>query len=145
MKVCGVDLKGNEAIICLLSFDKGLFSLPDCRARRLTLEDIDSRQALKDFQFAFAKLLEDYKVDKVIIRERHKKGKFAGGAISFKLEAAIELIGSDTIEVELITPSKTKEIISEHPLPVKFLDTGLKAFQEFAFLTAYVALAPNKT
>ena len=37
MKVCGVDLKGNEAIVSLVSLADGLFHLPDCRTRRLTL------------------------------------------------------------------------------------------------------------
>lgn len=135
MKVCGVELKSNDAIICLLSMKDEIFDIPDCRVRKLTLEKITSREHLKDFQFAFAKLMKDYKIDKVVIRERHMKGKFAGGAVGFKLEAAIQLI--DDLEVEIVTPVEIKAYIKKNPLPISFNDTGLKVFQEAAFATAY--------
>ena len=124
MKVCGIDLKGNEAIISLVSLADGLFHLPDCRTRRLTLADT-SAKGLKSFQSTFAKLVEDYKIDAVIIRQRQSKGKFAGSAIGFKLEAAIELI--DGLEVIVFSP-----------------ETGLKQFQETAFTTAYAWLMKNE-
>ena len=139
MKVCGVELVGSEAIVCLLSLSKGLFDLPDCRVRRLPIKDALSQQGLKDFQFAFAKLMEDYKVERVVIRERPAKGKFAGSAVSFKLEAALQLISN--LEVEVMSPSAIKASIAHTPLPVRFSDTGLKPFQETAFLTAYANLA----
>ena len=76
------------------------------------------------------------KTDKVFIKERMTKGKFAGGAVSFKLEAAIQLI--DHLDVGLLTPAKIKAALSEHPIPVLFSETGLKVFQEAAFTVAYV-------
>ncbi|KZZ54996.1 DUF3010 family protein, partial [Oleiphilus sp. HI0123] len=103
MKVCGVELKGSDAIICLLSMDDEIFDIPDCRVRKVTLEKSHS---LKYFQATFAKLMTDYQIDTVIIRERPTKGKFAGGAIGFKMEAAIELI--DGVDVRLITPVDIK-------------------------------------
>lgn len=138
MKVCGVEIKHNEAIVCLLEQKDGLFHLPDCRARRLTLTSIDSRQALVAFQASFAKLMEDYGIPKVAIRERQKIGKFAGTSLSFKLEAAIELISS--IKVEILSPGVIKEQLSREPLPVRFEETELKPFQEPAFITAYASL-----
>ena len=56
---------------------------------------------LRQFQFEFAKLMSDYSVDKVVIRERMPKGKFAGGAISFKLESAIQLIAGQPSEISV--------------------------------------------
>lgn len=138
MKVCGVEVKNNEAIVCLLEQKSGLFHLPDCRARRLTVASVDSREALLGFQASFAKLMEDYGVEKVAIRERQKSGKFAGSALSFKLEAAIQLIAG--LEVETLTPGAIKEQLSHQPLPVRFEDTELKPFQEHAFITAYASL-----
>ncbi|MFT7559703.1 MAG: hypothetical protein ACI93R_001616 [Flavobacteriales bacterium] len=137
MRVLGVELKANEAFVCLLSSSGGLFDLPDCRLRRLAIQDPDSSQGVKDFQFAIAKLVEDYNIDKIVIRERMKRGKFAGGAVGFKLEAAIQLI--DSVEVELLSPSAIKASTKEKPVPIYFADTGLKPFQEVAFTTAYVA------
>ena len=80
MRTCGVDIKGSEAIISLMSFQNGLFDLPDCRQIRFVYKDAEGTQGMRDFQFAFAKLLEDYKVSKVVIRQRMQKGKFAGSA-----------------------------------------------------------------
>lgn len=138
MRVCGIEIKGKEAVICLLTSNKGLYDIPDCRVRSLVLKDPDTSEGVKDFQFAVAKLAEDYKIEKIVIRERQKKGKFAGGADGFKMEAAIQLI--DGVDVALMSPTRSKELLKEKPLPVRFADTELKAFQETAFITAYVAL-----
>ncbi|KZY33203.1 hypothetical protein A3752_12585 [Oleiphilus sp. HI0081] len=135
MKVCGVELKGSDAIICLLSMDDEIFDIPDCRVRKVTLEKSHS---LKYFQATFAKLMTDYQIDTVIIRERPTKGKFAGGAIGFKMEAAIELI--DGVDVRLITPVDIKAAVKKNPIPVPFEETGLKVMQEAAFTTAYAYL-----
>jgi len=139
MKVCGVELKGNDAVITLLNLEFGLFDLPDCRVRKLSIADADSGEQLREFQFTFSKLMQDYKVDKVVIRKRAHKGKFAGGAVGFKLEALIQLI--DGLDVELISPTEVKEQLKHTPLPVNFKDTGLKQFQENAFTSGYAYLA----
>lgn len=140
MKVCGVDIKSNEATVCLLSLVDGLFHVPDCRTRRLTLAD-SSAKGLKSFQSTFAKLVADYKIDAVIIRQRQSKGKFAGSAIGFKLEAAIELI--EDLNVIVFSPTDIKESLRRNPIAVPFSDTGLKQFQETAFTTAYAWLMKN--
>lgn len=132
MNVCGVELKGSDAVISLLSMEDEIFDIPDCRVRKISL---DKNSSLKYFQTTFAKLMADYQVKKVIIRERPTKGKFAGGAVGFKLEAAIELI--EGLRVELMAPTDIKAYIKKNPLPIAFDETGLKAFQEGAFTTAY--------
>lgn len=139
MRVCGVELKNNEAIICLLAKSDGLFDIPDCRVKRITLQKVNSRERLLDFQKTFAKLMQDYTIDTIIIRERPLKGKFAGAAIGFKLEATIELIKE--LNVTLMPATEIKETLKNNPVPISFSDTGLKAFQEAAFLTAYTFFA----
>ena len=137
MRICGVELSGSDAVICLLHLDQGQFDMPDCRVRKLTLKKEHTREDLQQFQFAFTKLMGDYSVNKVAIRERMTKGKFAGGAISFKLEAAIQLIAD--IDVAVLSPTQIKSALSEKPIPIPFSDTGLKVFQEAAFKVAYAA------
>ena len=137
MKACGIEIKSNEAILCLLTLTDGVFHLPDCRTRRLTLADT-SAKGLKNFQNTFAKLVEDYKIEAVIIRQRQSKGKFAGSAIGFKLEAAIELIND--LDVTIYSPTDIKESLRKNPIAVPFSETGLKQFQEPAFTTAYAWL-----
>jgi hypothetical protein len=137
MIICGVELTANDAVICLLNLDAKQFNLPDCRVRKVSLQKNHSRENLQHFQATFAKLMTDYSVDKVAIRERAAKGKFAGGAISFKLESAIQLITG--VDVDVLSTSLIKNTMEETPLPVPFSDTGLKGFQEAAFNVAYAA------
>lgn len=142
MKICGIEIKGKEAVICLLSSNKGLFEISDCRVRSIVLKEPDSSEGLLTFQKTMAKLAEDYKISKIVIKERLKKGKFAGSADGFKMEAAIQLI--DTINVDIMSASRVKELLKAHPLPITFADTELKAFQEEAFKTAYAASVDTK-
>lgn len=137
MIICGVELTGSDAVVCLLHLEQGQFLIPDCRVRKVTLKKGHTREDLQQFQFAFAKLMSDYGVDKVVIRERMPKGKFAGGAISFKLEAALQLMTD--IDVALLSSAEIKTALTENPLPVPFAETGLKVFQEPAFTVAYAA------
>jgi len=51
--------------------------------------------------------MKDYQVDRVIIRQRPLKGKFAGHTLSFKIEGALQLI--DNLQVQVITPDYIKE------------------------------------
>ncbi len=137
MKACGVELKGSEAIICLLSLESGLFGVPDCRANKFVLKG-SSQQDITEFQFAFKKLMQDYKIEHVVIKERPTKGKFSGSAAGFKMESAIQLI--EDLNVTLQTNASEKACIKRNPIPVEFKDTGLKMFQQNAFNSAYCYL-----
>ncbi len=137
MIICGVELTANDAVVCLLHLETKQFNLPDCRVRKLSLPKEHTREDLQKFQFSFAKLMSDYRVDRVAIKERMTKGKFAGGSISFKLESAIQLIAD--IDVTMLSSTQIKSALSENPLPIPFSDTGLKVFQEVAFKVAYAA------
>jgi len=135
MRVCGVELKANDAIVCLMELSEGLYTLPECRVKKLSISDSSSREQLAKFQFDFIKLMKDYQVEHVVIRERMTKGKFAGGATSFKLEAAIQL--AEDFDVSLLSPSASKEALKQSRVVLNFKETGLKQFQELAFMTAF--------
>ncbi|ORT51198.1 hypothetical protein ST37_07605 [Vibrio sp. qd031] len=138
MKICGVEISGNDAIVSLLTLSEGVFNIPDCRVAKVSIGDANDTQKMKDFQFSFAKLMQDYQVDRVVIRQRQTKGKFAGGAVGFKLEAAIQLI--DGLKVDVISPAEIKEGLKRNPLLVPFKETGLKQYQEPAFTVAYACI-----
>ncbi|UAW99596.1 DUF3010 family protein [Halopseudomonas nanhaiensis] len=142
MRVCGVDINSNDVNVCLLSLSDDIFELPDFRSRKLTLRDINSTGELRYFQQTFAKLMADYQVDQVVIRQRPMKGKFAGGAVGFKLEAAIELIAE--LNVTIMSTTDIKESLKRNPIQIDYAGTGLKAFQEVAFNTAYAYLMKDK-
>lgn len=139
MIICGVELSGSDAVLCILQLDRGQFSLPECNVRKLSLPKKYTRQDLKQFQATFTDLMVEHGVNRVAIKERMTKGKFAGGAVSFKLEAAIQLVSVAELEVTLLPPALIKSTLAAKPLPIPFADTGLKAFQETAFIAAYVS------
>lgn len=134
MKICGVELKGGEAIICLLTYDRGAFTVSECRQRVFAISSSEPTQVIRDFQFAFKKLMEDYAVDEVVIMERHQKGKFAGSATSFKLEAVIQLLD---MPVTIMDSDTSKALLKRNPILVDIDELGLKRFQHPAFKVAY--------
>lgn len=136
--MCAVDLKGSEAIICLLSVKAGLYQLHECRANKLSIATETNTEQMRKFQFDFAKLMADYQIEHIVIRQRMTKGKFAGGAVSFKLEAAIQLI--ETVTVSILSPATIKQIIKNSRTQMHFDDTGLKQFQQHAFMTGFAFL-----
>ena len=138
MKICGIELKGNDAVICLMLFEEGLYTILECRVKKISISDATDQQQLQKFQFEFAKLMADYQVDHVVIKERMTRGKFAGGSVSFKLEASIQLI--EKLHVTLLSSAKIKETLKNSDTSMNFNDTGLKQFQEQAFVTGFAYL-----
>ncbi len=134
MRVCGVELKGGEAIICLLTHDKGAFNVAECRLRLFTVSSSMPTDNIRAFQDDFEKVMEDYKVNEVVIIERDQKGKLAGSATSFKLEAAIQLLN---MPVSTISSATIKEQIKRNPIQADTEELGLKKFQMPAFKAAY--------
>lgn len=141
MKVCGVELKGNDAIICVMTKANGLYDIPHIRVPRISIKDAGDADHIRDFQFAMKKLIEDYKIEKVVIKGRALKGKFAGGPVGFKLEAAIQLIPN--LAVEILPASYIKNTLAKTQVNIDFRDTGLKQFQETAFQSVFSYLENN--
>ncbi|CED57203.1 DUF3010 family protein [Aliivibrio wodanis] len=138
MKVCGVELKGNEAIICLVNKSDGMIDLPDCRVAKFDITEPSKTESIRDFQFKFKKLMQDYQVETVVIKERLMKGKFAGGAVGFKLEAAIQLI--DGIEVEVLPAADQKASLKRAPEMLRVKEIGLKGYQQEAYEVGFAFL-----
>ncbi|MCF2909273.1 DUF3010 family protein [Pseudoalteromonas sp. DL2-H2.2] len=137
MRTLGVEITGSEALLCLLSKEEDVFDIRDIRQTRFTLGNIgQDTEAMRKFHFDFAKLVEDYKIDSIAIRQRAHRGKFAGSAAGFKMETAMQLI--EGTDVKLLSSTEVKEQLKRNPVPVDFADTGLKKYQEQAFHNAYV-------
>jgi len=135
MKACGVEIKSNDAIICIMSKENNLYDIPHTRVQKISLDNAGDAEEVKKFQFTFAKLMEDYQVTHVQIKGRALKGKFSGGPIGFKIEAAIQLISD--LEVEILAGSFIKKELSRSQIDIDFRDTGLKQYQEEAFNTVF--------
>jgi hypothetical protein len=138
MKACGVEIKGNDAIICIMSKENNLYDIPHTRVQKVSLDNAGDAEQVQKFQFTFAKLMEDYQVTHVLIKGRALKGKFAGGPIGFKVEAAIQLI--QALNVEILAGSFIKKELAKSQIDIDFRDTGLKQYQEQAFGTVFAYL-----
>ncbi|ABV87945.1 DUF3010 family protein [Shewanella pealeana] len=134
MRICGVELKGGEAIISLLSSEGETYNVPDCRQKSFVISNSENAETMRDFHFAFGKLIEDYRIDEIVIIEREQKGKGAGSVTSFKLEALIQII---PVNVSLVSPVAIKEQLKRNPPQVDFEGLELKRFQKNAFEAAY--------
>ncbi len=139
MRVCAVEIKSNEMIFCLLEKKDGLFQIPDCRQNRLQLIQDHEVESIRKLHFTLVKLVEDYRIDAFVVKGRMQKGKFAGSAVGFKIETIIQMV--DTANTFILSTSEQKEILKRNPIPVDFADTGLKKFQEAAFITGYSFLS----
>ena len=138
MIACGVEIKSNDAIICIMSKENNLYDIPHTRVQKISLDNAGDAEQVQKFQFTFAKLMEDYKVTHVQIKGRALKGKFSGGPIGFKIEAAIQLISD--LNVEILAGSFIKKELSRSQIDIDFRDTGLKQYQEQAFTTVFAYL-----
>jgi len=138
MRACGVEIKGNDAIICVMSKENNLYDVPHTRVQKLSLENAGNAEEVQKFQFTFEKLMEDYQITHIYIRGRALKGKFAGGPVGFKLEAAIQLISALTVEI--VTGTFVKKSLAKSQIDIDFRDTGLKQYQEQAFSTVFASL-----
>ncbi len=138
MRVCGVELTGNEAIISIMQLNNGLYDVPKVRVAKLTLPDAINTEPLKKFQFDFEQLMKDYKVETVVIKQRALKGKHAGNPLSFKIEGALQLMAD--FNVYVLSSAYIKEGLAKAQVMPDVRDLGLKKFQEQAMLSAFAYL-----
>ncbi|GIC76385.1 DUF3010 family protein [Moritella sp. F3] len=141
MRICSVELAGNEVNLCFLSLKDGMFELIECRKRKITLASSTEAYQIRQFHKEFAQLMTDYKIENVVIKERLTKGKFSGSSTSFKAEAAIQLVTG--VEVSMVSQTFYKQLVQDHPIFVDFAETGLKKFQQNAFTLGCLFLNEN--
>lgn len=130
-KICGVELKGCEAIIVLLEKIGVGYKHLDIEPRRIRLGDNESSDHIKSFFETFQNFARQYEVDLVVIKKRAHKGPRAGGAISFKMESLIQLNG--IAEVKFETGQGIAAAERKKPLA---LPADLNKYQEDAFKSA---------
>ncbi len=67
------------------------------KTTRIELTDDTSEADLRAFQADLQAFSREHEIDTFVIKTRAKKGKMAGGAVSFKIETLIQLVeGCDT-------------------------------------------------
>jgi hypothetical protein len=136
--VCGVDLKSNEARLCIVTVKSDEPTAISCKTKKITLADDKDCKSVNAFFQAVKSFATENKIDTFSIKSRAKNGLMAGGAISFKMEAIFQLSGSEVSFVNAVALSKfAKTNLGGIP-------SGILKYQEDAYLCGAYILKDKK-
>jgi hypothetical protein len=112
MKVCGIEIKGSEAIIAVAALDGSTLSHVALATKKIALEDDDEAANVKVFAAQVASFVRENSIDRIVIKKRSKKGEFAGGPTTFKIEGVFQLL--ENCEVTLMSPQTINAQAKKH-------------------------------
>ena len=123
MRVCGCEISAKEVRLAVVYLnDEGSLEMLRLKATRIELDDDTSEADLRSFLVDIQAFSRKYEVDTFVIKTRAKKGRMAGGAVSFKIETLIQLVeGCHTRFVSPVALANfAKKEVKEYPekLPV---------------------------
>ncbi|MBU6960038.1 DUF3010 family protein [Pseudomonas sp. CVAP len=102
MKFCGIEIKGSEAIFAVASLDNQVLTHVALNTKKIALDDDDEAANVKAFAAQVGAFVRDNGIERIAIKKRSKKGEFAGGPTTFKIEGVFQLL--DNCEVTLLSP-----------------------------------------
>ena len=132
MTICGIEIKGSEAIIAVAAPDLTHVTMA---TKKIALEDDDEAANVKAFASQVAAFVRDNGITRIAIKKRSKKGEFAGGPTTFKIEGIIQLL--DDCEVQLLSPQTLNAQFKKHAFE---LPASLNKYQHDAYKAACAAL-----
>ena len=135
MTICGIEIKGSEAIIAVASLDNQALSHVALATKEIALEDDDEAANVKAFAAQVKAFVQANAVTRIAIKKRSKKGEFAGGPTTFKIEGVFQLL--EGVEVTLLSPQTINAQNKKHNFE---LPATLNKYQHEAFKTACSAL-----
>lgn len=123
MRVCGCEISASEVRLAVVYLnDEGNVEMLRLKTTRIELEDDTSEVDLRSFLADLQEFSREHEIDIFVIKTRAKKGRMAGGAVSFKIETLIQLVeGCQTKFVSPVALSHfAKKDLDEYPekLPV---------------------------
>jgi hypothetical protein len=98
MRVCGYEISAQEVRFAVVQLnDESKVEMLRLKTTRIKLADDTSEADLRSFQADLQEFARENQIDTFVIKTRARKGKMAGGAVSFKIETLIQLVeGCDT-------------------------------------------------
>jgi hypothetical protein len=134
VRICGCDLSGSDAVVVVLDGNPSGFEVVSATSK-FSLRDAKDTQAVKDLLRLLGSYFREMRIDVIAIKQRAERGRFAGGATTFKVEGLIQAAAEQ--EVIFLTP----QLISRRTKEVDVaLPHNLHKYQIGAFQTALVAL-----
>ncbi len=135
MKTCGIEIKGSEAIIAVASLDNQALAHVALATKKIALEDDDDAANVKAFASQVKAFVQANGIERIAIKKRSKKGEFAGGPTTFKIEGVFQLL--DGVEVTLLSPQTISAQNKKHNVE---LPASLNKYQHEAYKAACLAL-----
>ncbi len=137
-RICGIELKSSEAIMVVIEFREDGYYFVDIDPKKIKIGDDESGELIKSFHDAVVNFAKDNHIDTFVIKKRAKKGQMAGGAVSFKLEAIIQLNG-----VAEVSFASGQGIAAENKKEPFDMPEGIKKYQENAFMAGSLYIRKN--
>jgi hypothetical protein len=104
--VCGVDIKGKEAILALVQGSSDESVHVECVTKKLTLLDDRDTKSLSTMKSAIEAFALQNEVSSFVIKTRQATGSRAGGGITFKIETLFQLSGTPVVFISPQTLAK---------------------------------------
>ena len=135
MSICGIEIKGSEAIFALASLQGSTPEQQPIAVKKIALEDDDEAANVRAFANQVRDFVREQGITRIAIKKRSKKGEFAGGPTTFKIEGVFQLL--DNCEVTLLSP---QTLTAQHKKHGFELPASLNKYQHEAYKAACAAL-----
>ena len=134
MIVCGIEIRASEAIFCILRRTKNKIINETGKFKKLKLYDDENEKEIRSFYETLKNHFDVIAPTRIGIIKRNKKGEFAGGAITFKIEALVQLYPEKIIR--LISPHTLRSYKKKNTLEM----IDVSKYQENACVLAHYLL-----
>ena len=135
MKICGIDLKASDTILAVIEVENNTNRYISLNLKKISIQNDENKSEIESFHETFKTFLRDNNIDKIIIKKRAKRGRFAGGADTFKMEGIIQLNGQCDVDF-----TSTQAIASYKRSNTVTIPTDLLKYQEEAYLSALTGI-----
>ncbi len=137
MKILGISIEGKKCTLVVLDTATKPYEIQKT-IPKIEVSNVDNQEELKMFFKTISAFTRDEGIDEVCVKQRNKRGEYAGGAEGFKLESIIQLL---EIPVNLISPTAIAAKLKKHD--IYEIKSTLFVYQEEAFKTAFVGAILN--
>ncbi|MFJ3487023.1 DUF3010 family protein [Pseudomonas sp. NPDC090202] len=135
MNICGVEIKGSEALFAAATRAGGTLESLPLTVKKIALEDDDESANVKAFARQIAAFVRENAITHIAIKKRSKKGEFAGGPTTFKIETVFQLL--EDCEVTLLSPQTLTAQAKKHSIEPP---AALNKYQHEAYKAACALL-----
>jgi len=129
MVICGIELKSNNAILSVVNMTDNKIDYMNVKPAKIILNDNENKESIIKFKNDIDNFIQNNNIEKIVIKKRATKGTFAGGSITFKMEAIIQL--NIYCEVEFISSQAINKFTKKNEIPFPH---NLHKYQEQSYL-----------